>query len=95
MSDTPILKLYMVECIDTDLLPDVYDVYIKFVICAESAEEARNTHPNGYYGIGGGWNDEVDSWIRYSQRDKLAVDEIGTASANAKKRVVVTSFNNG
>ena len=70
-----------------------YDTYDAFVVIAENATMARNTHPEG-----GTIRDiEVFSPWPSSADDisQLIVTEIGIAHVGAKPGVVVASFNAG
>lgn len=59
-----------------------YDTYDSAVVCAESEEEARNTHlGNPDY-----------TWAK---PEDVKVEEIGIASNNVKKGIIVASFHAG
>ena len=67
-----------------------WDAYDSAVVCAESEEAARRTHPNGWSEVGStagnyDWASEAD----------VKVELIGTAREGILAGVVVASFNGG
>ena len=84
-----------------------YDSYDEFVICCESDEVARCTHP-GYspedayewwesdqYKHERGRPTQDTEWIRPDTRDKLTVVFLGQADPSIEKGVICSSFNAG
>ena len=81
-----------------------YDNYDSFVVCCDTEEEARMTHPEGYLasiqdgvpnanGHKEWWRDR--SWVRRDQLDKVKVEYLGKASGLLPTGVVCSSFNAG
>ena len=60
---------------------DDYDTYDSAVVCAESEDEARNTHLGA-----------SDTWPK---PEYVKVKEIGIANDDVKKGIIVASFNAG
>ena len=80
-----------------------WDTYDSAVVCAESEEEAKHTHPSTYSELE--WSESSEAWT-YKGRSFLSsgdwcdpkfveVELIGTASEHMQKGVVVASFNAG
>lgn len=70
-----------------------YDTYDSFVVIAENATTARNTHPKGGPIRKGGLLDEWPSLA--DDISQLIVTEIGIAHVGAEPGIVVASFNAG
>ena len=77
-----------------------YDSYDSFVICCESEDIARKTHPE--CGIYEWWKDgqypsSIDwGWVQSSDiYDQLEVVCIGIADSKLEKGIVISSFNAG
>ena len=70
-----------------------YDTYDSFVVIAQNATMARNTHPEGgAIRDGEVWN----TWPQLNEDiSQLIVVEIGIAHVGAQPGVVVASFNGG
>jgi hypothetical protein len=66
-----------------------YDVYDSFICAANSADEAKNTLPNGGYVWGGSYG----TWC--VSPDYVDVKLIGVATDNVEHGVVLASFNAG
>jgi len=82
------MKLYLVSQSENDN----YDTFSSFVVCCETEEEARNTHP--------GWGE--DPWkddFSHSTWCKLPsaaeVEYIGEAAEDLEKGIVCASFHAG
>lgn len=98
MSNKP-LKIFLVYRTDDGA---GYDEYDSFVVIAESAYEAKHTHPNPYTNrIAAASSKQEKWWESYNSSDWVHPDKtkatlIGTAEAKEKKtRVVCASFNAG
>ena len=81
------MKLYKIS----QNVNEQYDTYDSAVVCADSEEEARNTHPSGD-------NEDFDDdylFSMWSRPSQVKVEYIGEADVNLKKGVVVSSFNAG
>jgi hypothetical protein len=80
------MKLYHVSQSEND----EYDTYSDFVVCAESEEEARNTHPDQ-------WKDNAwstsDVWCK--SPDQVEVVYIGEAATGIDKGIICASFHAG
>ena len=82
------MKLYLV----TNRIPDYfsYDFYDSFVICCESADEARATHPTGELlancRAGDEWPIEIED---------VDVKYLGEADQDLPFGIVCSSFNAG
>ena len=94
------LKLYLVK--RPEELPADYEDYIEFVVASYSKEEARNTHPNTFYGNKKVLSREEEKirgyqygWVAKEDLNKLIIIEIGTASKNVKEGVVISSYLHG
>ena len=74
-----------------------YDTYDSAVVCAESAEQARDIHPGRYVEHPIDWekaaNERYSAWCWH--RDEVCVEEVGEAAPSTKPGVVVASFNAG
>lgn len=79
------MKLYHV-CQNKNL---DYDSYSDFVVCAESEEEARHTHPS--------WR--KDAWASSNtwceSPDQVNVKYLGEACPSLKKGIICASFHAG
>jgi hypothetical protein len=64
-----------------------YDTYDSAVVCAETEDEARLTHPNG--------KDEWDDHSWCSSPSQVKVTIIGEAAKRVSRGVVLASFNAG
>ena len=74
-----------------------YDTFDAFIACADSEREVREMHPDGQLDEndkGTNWDGRHNSWIKFSDIDKLEVELIGTAK-NQVKGVVIASYNAG
>ena len=66
-----------------------YYVYDSAVVAAESEDDARIIHPNGY----GEWSsNDLCEWCTPEQ---VKVQHIGTANPGAERGVICASFNAG
>lgn len=73
---------------------DTYDTYDSFVICCESEEDARLTHPRGHRWDGASWGiHDGHSWT--PSPEKVIVKYLGEASPDLAPGIVVDSFNAG
>ena len=82
-----------------------YDTYDSCVVIAESENAARNINPSqfathvkdgkwmGTYTKGGEYENESDSWVKYSQIDQIKVTLLGVALEGKEAGVVCASFN--
>jgi hypothetical protein len=68
-----------------------YDTYSDAVVCADTEEEARLIHPNGYDDWDGTDN-TFSTWCGYKD---VVVEYIGEAKEGLKKGVVCASFHAG
>lgn len=66
-----------------------YDNYISAIICANSENEAKNTHPSGY---NENFNSEWNEWI---EPKTVIVTLIGTADNSINLGVVLSSYKHG
>lgn len=85
------MKLYLLE---QDKVSG-YDTYDSAVVCAASAEEARNMHPSGR-----SWGQDAESWFKWAdtwaEPEHVTCTEIGHATSDkAVKCVWCASFNAG
>lgn len=69
-----------------------YDTFDSAVVCAESKEEARRTHPSYLVGPDDSWKYE-GSWATCPE--EVCVQLIGIAAPYVIKGVVCASFNAG
>lgn len=83
------MNLYLVEQNENT----GYDTYDSMVVCAESEEAARRTHPTPGYKDERDWGYCLSGWC--SSPDKATVTLIGVADASVKPGVVVASYNAG
>ena len=67
-----------------------YDEYDSAVVYAETDDEAREMHPNGY-----GVIDPEETYSSWTTLEHVKVTRIGTAWDGAMKGVVCASFNAG
>ena len=78
-------NLYLVE--RTDEVG--YDEYDSFVVCAESEEQARSTHPDIN-------NNNDCTWINNADSTYISCTYIGVASDHVElNEVIISSFNAG
>ena len=69
-----------------------YDTYDSVIVCADSEEDAKTIHPNGYefnkhlYPNSNPWCNEIES---------VKVEYIGEAKEGLPRGVVLASFNAG
>ena len=91
------LSLYLVK--RPEDIPGGYDTYDSFVVCCETIEGARNTHPGSSPAkVGRGWEEgsyQEETWVYWSQKDRVVVKKIGQSSDDMKVGVVCHSFNAG
>ena len=90
------LNLYRVKINGTMWLG--FDSYDSFVICCETEEIARNTHPgSGLYKPEPGWETQgqISSWVKPDQTKDLDVTFLGVAAPGIERDLVVVSFNAG
>lgn len=83
------MNLYLVEQYDNA----GYETYDSMVVCAESEEAARRTHPRHGYEDVKDWGYSFSGWC--SSPDKATVMLIGVADASVKPGVVIASYNAG
>jgi hypothetical protein len=69
-----------------------YDTYDGAIVCAETPEKARWTHPSDYIKEWDGKSERYDSWANI---DNVHVDLIGTADESVPLGIVLASFNAG
>ena len=67
-----------------------YDTFSDFVVCCESEEEARNTHPGN--GVDP-WNDRNSGWCKSPYGTE--VKYIGEAANDIQKGIICSSFRAG
>jgi len=88
-----------------------YGTYNSVVVIAENEEEARKIHPSrfvthvsnnewmGTFSMGQNKGVEYrtwdNKWVRFDQIGELIVTHVGTATAEQKKGVLLSSFNAG
>ncbi len=97
MSETT-LKLYFVKTVNVDFDFGLsWGDYYQFVICCESKEIARNTHPNGEYKWfeRDGYHEKTNGWIHSKDINKLGVVFLGTADPAILKGVICDSSSDG
>ena len=68
-----------------------HDSYSDFVVCAESEEEARHTHPNTR--STDPWGNRDNTWCRTPE--DVTVKYLGEASDTLEKGIVCSSFHAG
>ena len=81
---------------------DDYDTFSDAVVAAESEDEARNTHPQGYVWRDDEWQFQFASgdWAKagmntWAHRDLVKVELIGEAIESVKVGVICASFHAG
>lgn len=80
------MNLYLIsQEVNTD-----YDTYDSAVVCAESEEAARTTHPSGSE-----WDGTFGRYSSWSALADVKVKVIGIADATIPCGVVCASFNAG
>ena len=77
--------------ISQDVNKNLYDTYDSAVVCAETVDDARLTHPDE---LDNPWNG-IDRHRDWANASDVKVEFIGTASEDLLKTVVVASFNAG
>jgi hypothetical protein len=96
------MNLYLIE---QDINQD-YETYDSAVVCCNTEDEARSTHPGEYTSaVEGNWvkylgsrsecKDYSRDWVSYSDIGKIKVTLIGIAGSKIKKGVVISSYNAG
>lgn len=70
---------------------DGYDVFDEAVVAAESAEEARNTHPFK----GSNWDGKDEILPTWSPAELVKVEMIGVAKEHTDAGVICASFKGG
>ena len=70
-----------------------WDTYDSAIICAESEDAARRTHPNTYAGLTPAHPWESSTWC--SSPDLVMAKLIGTAVEGLEPGVICASFNAG
>lgn len=71
-----------------------YDTYDSAIVAAESIEDARSIHPDGYTDSWKpSYTGQIGSWVW--DKSKVKVELIGTAAADIKRGVILASFNAG
>lgn len=83
-----IKKLYLIK---RKLGTVDYDEYDSAVVCAESVDDARATHPSG---DNNDWDEPLGSWL-ISPNDVEYVNYLGLADESVEIGVVCASFNAG
>lgn len=75
-----------------------YDVYMSFVVCCETEEEARNTHPSQsgssydlYKEEWGKWGE----WVKKEDVGQLCVTKLGVAFTETPSGVLTNSMRHG
>ncbi len=81
------MKLYLVSQDQNN----EYDTYSDFVVCAESEEEARNTHPARWRD--NPWTERADVWCQ--SPDQAEVKYLGEAADDLEKGIICASFHAG
>lgn len=71
-----------------------YDTYDSAVVIANSEEEAKTIHPQGYRWENGSWNTKW-SFNAWCAPEHVAVELIGTATSGEAGNVIIASFNAG
>lgn len=70
-----------------------YDTYSRAVVCAESEEEAKLIHPNGWSEKGWWINlGPYDSWVH---PDKVQVEYLGEACESLGRGIICASYHAG
>lgn len=86
-----------------------YDTYDSAVVCAKDEADARTIHPSGFVthhkngkwmgtykggnNIGGEYENEGSSWVRFSDIEHVDVEYLGTTDKG--RGVICASFNAG
>jgi len=84
------MKLYHVSQTENN----DYDTYSDFVVCAESEEEARNTHPSQYKQ--NPWANDgfsYSTWCRSPEQARVIY--LGEAAPDVEKGIICSSFHAG
>ena len=81
------MKLYLISQ-DSNM---EYDTYDSAVVCADTPEQARLTHPNGC----DDWEGEHEIYGPWCDAKDVNVEEIGLAHPNMVKGVIMASFKAG
>lgn len=82
------MKLYLI----TQDIYNSWDTYDGAVVCAESEEEARNTHITEYTPVATSWKCKYPEW---SAPEDVKVLYLGEAAKGIEKGIVLVSFNAG
>lgn len=82
----PQLYLYLIS----QTVNKGWDTYDSAVVCAESEEEARNTHPASYVKPGEWY---LSNWT--NSPEEVIVQYIGVATDGLGKGVICSSYNAG
>lgn len=81
------MNLYQVTRLDNG----GYDSYDSFIVCCESEDVARKTHPSSTT-----WDDDYShGWVKLSKIGNLEVEFLGTADPKIEEGVILASFNAG
>lgn len=79
------MKLYLIsQNVNTG-----YDTYSDAVVCANSEQEARLIHPDGYSKV------KADSYDPWCDASDVKVEYIGEADKSIKEGVICASFHAG
>ncbi len=94
------MNLYHVEA-DDSLLHSEWDIFSDFVVCCETEQIARETHPSCEAFSLKDWNDDrngryFDGWVSKKDINKLTVTFLANATTDVKERgVICSSFHAG
>ena len=69
-----------------------WDTFDSAVVCAETEEEARMTHPSPYDAP---WDGIAEGWSNWCNAEDVKVELIGEALSSMPKGIVLGSFNAG
>lgn len=68
-----------------------YDTYDSAVVCAETEEGARSTHPSG----SSDWDGKHREYGDWTDKENVKVELIGVADPTQSRGVICASFNAG
>jgi hypothetical protein len=85
------MNLYLIS----QIVNDDYDAYGSAIVCADTEDEARMTHPeeNDEYDPIKEWNGEKEKFSPWCAAKDVKVLIIGAAANNLRRGVILASFN--